>query len=97
MSEEQKTVNFHATHHASDSEMGVQAVRVAGLDHLSKKLHKHVTISTGHDVKPARSLDLLAQAQGDRVRIPRKNKHGKLKRGHLPLTGRIEIRKRWGA
>lgn len=60
-----KQVSFHATHHASDP--STQAVRIRGLDHLSDKPHKHVTISTGHGVSASRSNDLLHKTQGERM------------------------------
>ena len=79
-----KQVSFHATHHAHDPKSKVQAVRVRGLDHLSDKDHKHVTISTGSNVPASRSNDLLSGAQGDR--LP----------NWIPLTGTIEVAERLG-
>lgn len=79
-----KQVAFHATHHAKSDDHGVHAVRVKGLDHLSDKEHKHVTISTGHGVPAARSNDLLAQHKGDR--LP----------DWIRLNGTIEVAKRLG-
>jgi hypothetical protein len=79
-----KQVNFHATHHVSDSDMGVQAVRVRGLEHYSDKPHHHVTISTASGVPAHMSNDLLAQTRGDKI--------GKW----VPLTGRIDITPRTG-
>ena len=86
--EHQRTVNFHATHHAHDEEMGIHAVRVAGVEHLTKKAHPHITLSHSPQAKPVQSNDLLAKQQGERVAVPRMVK-GKIKRGHLPLTGTI--------
>lgn len=64
-------VNFHATHHASRSadhpDGGVHAVRVRGLDHLSNKEHKHVTLSTGEGVPAKASNDLLGGTEGERM------------------------------
>lgn len=79
-----KSVDFHATHHATDQKMGVQAVRVRGLDHLSGKDHKHITISSAQNVPARRSNDLLSQSRGDR--LP----------DWVPLNGTIEVAKRLG-
>jgi len=86
--EHKKTVNLHATHHADDEKMGIHAVRVSGVEHLTKKEHPHITISHAPGAKPVQSNDLLAQQRGDRVAVPRKV-GGKIKHGHLPLTGTI--------
>ena len=80
-----RQVSFHATHHAHDEDSGIQAVRVRGLDHLSDKDHKHVTVSTGPDVPAARSNDLLARTKGKR--LP----------NWIPLTGTIEVAERKGS
>lgn len=79
-----KQVQFHTTHHASDEKAGVQAVRVRGLDHLSDKPHKHVTVSTGEGVPASKSNDLLQKTTGDRVP------------DWLRLTGTVEISDRLG-
>lgn len=79
-----KGVNFHATHHASDKKLGIQAVRVRGLDHLSEKEHKHITISAAPNTPARLSNDLLAKHNGDR--LP----------DWVRLNGTIEITKRLG-
>lgn len=79
-----KQISFHATHHANDDREKIQAVRVRGLDHLSTKPHKHVTISTGHGVSAAKSNDLLDRHTGDRLS------------NWIRLHGTIEIVKREG-
>lgn len=80
-----KQVQFHATHHANDDESEVQAVRVRGLDHLSNKPHKHITISTGKGVVASKSNDILKGRHGDR--IP----------DWVRLNGTVEIVDRLGA
>ena len=79
-----RQVSFHATHHAVDPKSKVQAVRVRGLDHLSDKEHKHVTISTGPSVSAVKSNELLANQKGER--LP----------DWVPLTGTIHFAERLG-
>lgn len=76
---EGKQVSFHATHHAHDSKIGIQAARVRGLDHLHDKKHKHVTISSRGSTTAKASNELLAQQPGNRLA------------NWVPLTGHIEI------
>jgi len=95
MPEHERQVNFHATHHAHEPTMGVHAVRVAGLEHLTQKEHPHITISTAKNVQPVKSNDLLAQQRGERINVPRTGRSGKTRRGHLPLTGRLELKRKW--
>ena len=79
-----KQVTFHATHHASDSELGAQAVRVRGLEKYSDRPHPHVTVSAAQDVPAKMSNDVLAKTQGDRFKR------------WIPLTGKIAISQRMG-
>lgn len=79
-----KQVQFHATHHASDEKDGVQAVRVRGLDHLSDKPHKHVTVSTAQGVSAQKSNELLSRQHGER--LP----------DWIRLSGTVEISHRLG-
>lgn len=72
-----KQINFHATHHAADDD--TQAVRVKGLEHLSDKPHKHVTVSTGQGVSAAKSNDLLQKSQGERLS------------NWVPLSGTVHV------
>ena len=79
-----KQVNFHATHHASDTKLGAQAVRVRGLERYSDKPHHHVTISTNQGVPAHASNEVLGQQKGERLKK------------WLSLTGRIDITPRTG-
>lgn len=72
-----KQITFHGTHHAANAD--TQAVRVRGLDHLSAKPNKHITVSNRHGVPAKVSNDLLAIERGERLK------------DWIPLSGTIEL------
>jgi hypothetical protein len=70
-------VNFHVTHRAANDE--IEAGRVRGLNHLSNKPDKHVTIGSAHGVPAVRSNNLLKNSQGERLS------------DWIPLTGTVHV------